>query len=110
MSAMELNMFPIGTITIPIHIELVLKSTFIPYFNITKWDPKQLVETICVLAINLTIPPNVIKQCLLEIFFHLKMGEMIINETLAREQVQNLTIDGLIVIEEGQLIKVNLGQ
>jgi hypothetical protein len=81
MSAKELNMFSIGTIVVPIHIELVFKSTFIPYFSITKPVPKQPIELICGLAINLTIPPNIIKQRLLETFFHLEVGEMIINKT-----------------------------
>jgi hypothetical protein len=85
MFAIELNMFSIGTIVVPTHIELVLKSTFLPNFSIAKPVPKQLVEPICVLVINLTIPPNIIKQCLLEIFFHLKVGGMIIDKTLDRE-------------------------
>ncbi len=99
MFAIELNMFSIGTIVVPTHTELVLKSTILPDFSITKPVPKQLVESICVLVINLTIPPNIIKQCLLEIFFHLKVGGMIINETLVQERIQDLTIAGLTLIE-----------
>jgi hypothetical protein len=34
---------------------------------------------------------------------------MIIDETPAKEQVQDLTIDGWIVIKEERLIKINLG-
>ncbi len=70
--------------------------------------PKQLIESICVLVVNLTIPPNIIKQHLLETFFHPEVGEMIIDETPIRKWIQDLTIVGLIVIEEEQLTKINL--
>jgi hypothetical protein len=63
-------MFSIGTIVAFIHIELVPKLTYILYFSITQLVPKQHVELICVLAINLTIPPDIVKQHLLETFFH----------------------------------------
>jgi hypothetical protein len=90
-------------------IELVLKPIHIPYLNITKLVPKQHVEPIWVLAINLVIPPDIVMQHLPEIFFHLEVGEIIINETPTRERVQYLTIAGWIVIEEEQLTKNNLG-
>jgi hypothetical protein len=35
----------------------------------------------CVLAINVVIPPNIIEQHLPETFFHPKVGVMIIDET-----------------------------
>jgi hypothetical protein len=54
------------------------------------------------------MPPNTIKQHLLETFFHPEVGEMITDETLVREWIKDLTIVGLIIIEEEQLTKVNL--
>jgi hypothetical protein len=76
----KLDLFSIGTIEIPTHIELVSKPIHILDLNITKLVPKQHVEPICVLAINLAIPPDIVKQHLPKIFFHLEVGEMIINE------------------------------
>jgi hypothetical protein len=58
---------------------------------------------------KLTIPFDTIKQHLLKIFFHLEVGKMIVDETFARKQVQDLTITSWIVIEEEKLTKVNLG-
>jgi hypothetical protein len=109
MFATKLDLFLIGTIEVPTHIELVSKPIHIPYLNITKLVPKQHVELICVLTINLVIPLDIVKQHPPKIFFHLEVGEMIINETPIQEQVQDLTIVGWIVIEEEQLTKNNLG-
>jgi len=36
-----------------------------------------------VLVVKLTMPPNIVKQHLLEIFFHPKVKEMIVDVTLA---------------------------
>ncbi len=67
MSVTEWDMFLIGTIEVPTHIEPVLKPICIPNLSIAKLVLKQYVELVCVLAINLIIPPNVIKQHLFEI-------------------------------------------
>jgi hypothetical protein len=83
MFATKLDMFSIRTIIIPIHIELVSKLVDIPDLSIAKSVPKQHVELVCVLIVNLTIPLNIVKQHLLETFFHPKVGEMIIYETHA---------------------------
>ncbi len=109
MFAVKLNLFSIGTIIIPIHIELVSKLTYIPNLSISKLIPKQHVEPICVLVINLNIPLDTIKQHLFETFFHPEVEEMIIDETVAQERIQDLTIARWTVIEEEQLTKVNLG-
>jgi nucleosome binding factor SPN SPT16 subunit len=71
--------------------------------------PKTLVELVCVLHVNLVIPPNIVKQHLLETFFHLEVGEMMIDETFVWEQVQDLTIACWTIIEEEQLTKITLG-
>jgi hypothetical protein len=81
MFAMKLYMFSIGTITIPTHIEPIPKPVNIPDIGITKLVQK-LVKTLGVLVIKLTIPPNIVKQHLPETFFHLEVGEMIVDETL----------------------------
>ncbi len=47
--------------------------------------PKQLVESVCVLIINLIIPLDSIKQHLAKKKFHRKVGEMIVDETLVQE-------------------------
>jgi len=47
-----------------------------------------------VLAMKLVVPPNIAKQHSLETFFHPQVGEMIIDETPAWEQIQDLTIIG----------------
>jgi hypothetical protein len=85
MFAIELDMFSIGTIKVPIHIELVSKPICIPNLSIAKPFPKQLIEPVCVLDVNLVIPPNIVKHHLLETFFHPKVGKMITNETPTQE-------------------------
>jgi nucleosome binding factor SPN SPT16 subunit len=87
MFAIDLDLFSIRAIIIPTHIEWISKSVFILDINITKLISKQHVELICVLAINLVIPLDIVKQHLLETFFHAKVGEMIIDETHVREQI-----------------------
>ncbi len=81
MFAIELDLFSIGAIIVPTHVELVSKTICIQDLNIAKLVPKQHVQLVCVLVVNLAIPPNTIKQHLLETFFHLEIGEMIIDET-----------------------------
>jgi hypothetical protein len=51
-------------------------------FCIAKLIPKQPIELVCVLIINLATSPNIVKQHLHETFFHPKVGKMIIDETL----------------------------
>jgi hypothetical protein len=109
MFATNLDLFSIGTIIVPIHIESISKLVFILDINITKLVPKQCVELVCVLANNLTIPPDIVKQHLLEAFFHQEVGEMIIDETHVWEQIQDLTIVNWTETGDEQLTKVNLG-
>jgi hypothetical protein len=61
----KLELFSIGTIKIPIHIESIFKPICILNHNIAKLVPKPHVEPRCVLAINLVIPPNIVKHHLL---------------------------------------------
>jgi hypothetical protein len=61
MFVIKLDLFAIGTIEVPIHIELVSKPIHIPDLNITKLVPKQHVEPVCVLVVNLVIPPDIVK-------------------------------------------------
>jgi hypothetical protein len=84
MFATKLELFSIGTIEVPIHTELISKPVHIPNHSMVDLIPKQFVELVCVLIINLIIPPDIIKQ-LLENFFHPKVGEMIVDETLVQE-------------------------
>jgi len=109
MFAIELDMFSIGTIIILIHTEPILKLVHVPNIVMLKQILKQPVKLISVLGVKLTIPPNIIKQHLPETFFHLEVREMIVNETLSRKQIQDLTIIVWTIIEEEQLTKVNLG-
>jgi hypothetical protein len=102
-------MFSIGTIEVPIHTKLVFKLIHIIDFSIAKLIPKQPIEPICVLVINLTIPLDIVEQHLLETFFHPKVGKMIIDETPIQKQIQDLTIVGWIVTEDEQLTIINLG-
>jgi hypothetical protein len=81
MFAIELDMFSIGTIKVPIYIKPVFKLVCIPNLSIEKSFPKQLAEPMCVLNVNLAIPPDIVKHHLLETFFHPKVGKMIIDET-----------------------------
>jgi len=83
MFAIKLDLFSIRTITIPIRIKPNSKTMYILDLNITKPVPKQPIELICVLIINLTIPLDTIKQCLPKTFLHPEVGEMIIDETFA---------------------------
>jgi hypothetical protein len=79
----KLDLFSIGTIEVPTHTRPITKPIFIPNLSIIKPVPKR-VELVCVLVINLVISPNTIKQCLLESFFHPKVGEIIIDETFSQ--------------------------
>jgi fumarate reductase subunit D len=79
-------LFSIGTKKIPIHIKQLYKPVYILDFSIAKPVLKQLVEPICVLIVNLTIPLNTIKQHLLETFSHPEEGEMIIDETSTKNE------------------------
>jgi hypothetical protein len=109
MFATELDQFSIGIIVVPTHIEPIPKLVCILDIIMAKPILKQPIAPIDVLAMKLAIPPNTIKQHLLEIFFHPKVGEMIVDETLARKQIQNLTIANWTITEEEQLTEVNLG-
>ncbi len=84
----------IGTITTPIHIKLIPKLICIP--NIVMVEPilKQTIKSIGVLVVKLVIPLDIVKQHLLEIFFHSEVGKMIIDETPTWEQVHDLIIVG----------------
>jgi hypothetical protein len=61
MFATNLDLFSIGTVAIPTHTKLIISKTgYVPNLKITKHVPKQPIEPVCVLAINLAIPPNTI--------------------------------------------------
>jgi hypothetical protein len=109
MFAIKLYLFSIGTITLPIHTELVPKPIFILDIIMAELVLKQPMTPVDVLTMKLTIPPNIVKQHLLETFFHPEVGEMIVDVTFAQEQIQDLTMASWIVTEEEHLIKVNLG-
>jgi hypothetical protein len=83
MFAIELDLFSIGTMIIPTHIEHVPKPIYIPYIVIIEPIPKQLVKLVGVLVVKLAIPPNIVQQHLHETFFHLEVRKMIFDETLA---------------------------
>jgi hypothetical protein len=85
MFATKLDLFSIRTIEVSTHTKLVSKPIHTPNLNTTYPIPKQIVESVCVLIINLVIPLNTIKQHLPETFFHQKIGEMIVDETLVQE-------------------------
>ncbi len=74
MFATKLDPSLIRTIEVPTHTKLVLKLVHILDLNITKSVPKQHVELVCVLVVNLTIPLNIVKQHLFKTFFHPKVG------------------------------------
>jgi hypothetical protein len=74
MFATEVGLFSIGTIIIPIHTKVVSTLACILHTSITNLVPKQHVELIRVLVINLTIPLNIIKQHLPRPFSIQKWG------------------------------------
>jgi hypothetical protein len=76
----ELNMFPIGTIVVPTHIKHVPKLVCILDIVMVELVLKQHVKLIDVLAMKLTIQPNTIKQHLFETFFHLEVGEVLLDD------------------------------
>jgi hypothetical protein len=55
--------------------------------------------------VNLAIPPNIIKQRLPKTFLYPEVGDIIIDETPTREQVQDLTIANWIVIERSNCLR-----
>jgi hypothetical protein len=65
MFATKLDLFSIWTIEIPTHIELVSKPIHIPNLIIADLVPKQPIELVCVLVINLAIPPRQYKTTLI---------------------------------------------
>ncbi len=83
MFATKLYMFSIRTIEVPTSTKLVSK----PDLGILKLVPNQLVEPVYVWVVNLVIPPSSVKQHLAKTFFHLEMGEMIIDETHVQERI-----------------------
>ncbi len=85
MFAIELNMFSIGTITIPIHIKHVHKLVCILDIIMAEQIIKQLIVPIDVLVVEFIIPHDIVKQHLLKTFFHPEVGEMIVDETLVHE-------------------------
>jgi hypothetical protein len=85
MFAIELDLFSIQIITLPIHIELILKPVCILNIIMAKPILKQPIVPIDVLAMKLAIPPDTIKQHLFETFLHPEVGEMIVNETPTHE-------------------------
>ncbi len=87
MVATKSNMFSIGIIRIPTHIELVSKVVCIPNIIMAKPILNQLIVPVDVLAVKLVIPPDIVKQHLPKAFFHLEVGEMIVDERLARERI-----------------------
>jgi len=85
MFATKLDLFSIRIITIPIHTEHVFKPVSVPNIIMAKPILKQHVVPTYVLIVKLIIPPNIIKQYILEIFFHPQVGKMIVDETPTRE-------------------------
>ncbi len=68
--ATKLDLFSIGTTTIPTHIEPIPKPVYIP--NIIMGEPiiKQIIVQVNVLVMKLIVPPNIVKQNLFKFFFH----------------------------------------
>jgi hypothetical protein len=58
MFVIELDLLSIGTIKTPIHTELISKLVHIQDLSIVKPISKQPIELVCVLAVNLPVPPN----------------------------------------------------
>jgi hypothetical protein len=61
MFATKLDLFSIGTIEVSIHIELISKPIHIIDLSIVKSVPKELVELVCVLVVNLVTLPDIVK-------------------------------------------------
>ncbi len=85
MFAIELYMFSIGTISVCTHTKPIHTIECIPHIVTIELVLKQPIKPVGVLAMKLTIPPNIIKQHLPETFFHQEVGEMIVDETLIRK-------------------------
>jgi hypothetical protein len=74
MFATKLDLFSIGTIIVPTHIEHVPTTNYIPNIVTIELVLKQLVKLVGILDVKLTITPNIVKQHLHEIFFYLEVG------------------------------------
>jgi hypothetical protein len=68
MFATKLNLFSIGTIVVPTHIEPIPKPIYIPNVIKAKLVLKQPITLVYVLVVKLTIPHDIVKQHLLETF------------------------------------------
>jgi hypothetical protein len=74
MFATKLSLFSIGNIAILTHIKFFPKSTCILNLNITKLVPKQPIELVCVLVVNLTIHLTLLNNTYLRPFSIQKWG------------------------------------
>jgi hypothetical protein len=68
MFATKLNLFSIGTIVVPTHIEPIPKPIYIPNVIEAKLVLKQPITLVYVLVVKLAIPHDIVKQHLLETF------------------------------------------
>jgi hypothetical protein len=66
---------------VPTRTEPIPKPIYIP--NVIKAEPilKQPITLVDVLVVKLAIPPDIVKQHLLETFFHLEVRKMIVDGT-----------------------------
>jgi hypothetical protein len=81
MFATKLNLFSIITIVVTTHTEPIPKPICILDIIMAKPILKQHVIPLNVLNVKLIIPLDIVKQHLLETFFHLEVGEMVVDET-----------------------------
>jgi hypothetical protein len=70
MFTIKLDLFSIGNITIPTQIDFVPSQVCIPNTIMAKLVLKQLVKLVGVLAMELVIPLDIVKQHLPKTFFH----------------------------------------
>jgi hypothetical protein len=100
MFATKLDLFSIETIIVATHTKHVPTLIYIPNLGIVELVQNQPIQLVDVLTVKLTTPLNIVKQHLFEKNFHVEVKEIIVDETLARERVQDLTIVGWIIIED----------
>jgi hypothetical protein len=104
-------LFSIGTISVPKLAKS--KQPITPSSSTTLGLIEQvlnvLVEPIFVLPIHILILHDIFKHHLLETFIQPEIVEIIIDETHAHEQIQNLCIASWTITQEEHLTKINLG-
>ncbi len=95
MGTIAVNLITLACLNLVEYVYVLVELVYVLHF-----PSYILVESIYVLHVHIIISLNIFKKKLSKFFFQLEMGELEIDETLARIRVQILCIVGWIVTKE----------